>query len=166
MDQVPLRAGMKVADCGFGVGEHALLLTQRLGEEGAVYAFEIKPNNVEALARTKARENIENLFPMHVNLNEPLPLKDAMLNLALLSNTLPAVRERATLLSELKRVLVANGLVFFVDWAHSFNNMGPRDEDVIYPGDAVRLFESFGFSVGNMLPAGTHHYAFIARKAA
>lgn len=164
VDALSVRPGMRVGDFGCGVGEQAMLLASRLQGEGAVYAFELGQEQVEGLAREKSKKNLDNLFSLCVDLNGRLPIKDNLLQCALLSNTLHAIQERETFLKELHRVLSRRGSVLFVDWASSFKNMGPRSENVITPGEAVRLFESYGFRAGNMLPAGSHHYAFIATK--
>ena len=162
--ELPVQPGMRVGDFGSGTGEHSVLLSERLGGEGAIYAFELNTDSVESLARECARKNIENLFSMCVDLNQHLPLKDRLLHCALVANTLHALQERERFVDELHRVLSEDGRVLFVDWANSFKNMGPRNEDVIAPPEAVRLFESRGFRVGAMLPAGSHHYAFVATK--
>jgi hypothetical protein len=43
--------------------------------------------------------------------------------------------------------------------------MGPAPEKAVAPAEAARLFESAGFTIGDMMPAGTHHFAFIATRA-
>lgn len=161
----PVNSGMRVADFGAGEGRHTLLIAERLADGGAVYALEKNEALVESLSRVcAAKRRSGTVFPLKTDLNEPLPLRSAVLHAALLSNTLHQIKERERFLSELARTLRAGGKVLFVEWAHSFKNMGPRKEDVVYPEDAAGLFASRGFSVGGMLPAGSHHYAFIATK--
>lgn len=161
---MPVRPGMRVGDFGSGCGEYALLIAERLEGEGCVYAFDIRKENVESLSRGKSERYAESIYPLCCDLNQTLPLKDELLNTALLSNTLNAIQEKEHLLQEARRVLTQGGTILFIDWLSSFKNMGPRVEDVIPPTEAVRMFENAGFSVGGMLPAGTHHYGFIAKK--
>lgn len=164
ISHLSIRPGLSVADFGAGRGEYSLALKDALGQEGAVYAFDVVPEVVERLHRERARRNIENLFTLCTDLNQHLPLKDRLLHCAVVVNTLYALHARDAFLEELHRVLKPNARVLMVDWASSFRNMGPRESEVITPGDAVRLFRAHGFSVGSMLPAGTHHYAFVAQK--
>jgi ubiquinone/menaquinone biosynthesis C-methylase UbiE len=119
---------------------------------------------VEALHRQQVRERAARVFSLCVDLNTHIPLCDEVLHSSLLSNTLHALTDRSRFLSELYRITQKKGKVLMVDWASSFNGAGPRNDMVVTPGEAVRLFKAHGFSVGNMLPAGTHHYAFIATK--
>ena len=104
------------------------------------------------------------VFALHVDLNEGIPLTSELLDASLLANTLHAITERVYLLNELHRVLRREGSVLFLEWASSFNNMGPTEMQAVPPAEAVRLFRSSGFTTGPMLPAGTHHYAFVATK--
>ena len=160
-----VRPGMNVADFGSGRGEYTFKLYDRLQGEGSVYAFDLEPEVIETLSRDRMRKSLSNFFPLCVDLNGHVPLKDALLHCAVLSNTLHALTEREQFLHELHRIMKPKGTVLFVDWASSFNNMGPTSERVVAPGEAVRLFKAHGFEVGDMIPAGSHHYAFVATRA-
>lgn len=164
LDHLPTPRGARIADFGAGSGDYSFPLLDRLKGEGSVYAFDFLPGVVESLQRESARRNSENFFALCVDLNRHIPLKDSLLHCAVLANTLHAIDERQIFLSELHRVLRASGFVLYVDWAASFHNIGPTTERVLPPGEAARLFRSEGFQVGSMLPAGSHHYAFIATK--
>lgn len=161
---MPSMAGDRVGDFGFGTGAYTRAIHARLGQEGSVYAFEVFPPHVDALHRECVSANARNLFPLYADLNSSIPLQDSFLHTSIVANTLHALTRRERFLSELHRVLRPKGRVLFVDWASSFKNIGPSEEAVISPGDAVRLFKAHGFGTGDMLPAGTHHYAFIATK--
>lgn len=161
---LPLSRGMRVADFGTGPGVCATALLEKIGTEGAVYAFDVLPEQVEALHRKVVHQEAGNLFPLCTDLNQHIPLKDALLDASLIINTFHALSNRDRFLSELHRVTARGGSVLMVDWAASFKNIGPAETAVIGPGDAVRFFKSHGFQVGDMLPAGTHHYGFVARR--
>ena len=159
LSHLPLRSGSRVGDFGAGAGVYAYALAEQL-PDGSVYALEALPLHVEAMRK----KNLKNLYPLIADLNAHIPLKDALLDAAVIANTLHALRDRERFLGELARVMAPRAPVLIVDWMDSFKNMGPRGEDIVAPNDAVRLFESRGFAAGAMLPAGSHHYAFIATK--
>lgn len=161
---LPVKPGMRVADFGAGNGDYSFLVHDQLKGEGVMYAFEFNPEQVERLHREANRRYCEQFYSVCTDLNDIVPLRDDVIHVALVVNTLHQLKERNTFLSELNRILKREGSVLFVDWASDFKNMGPTSEHVITPGDAVRLFRAHGFTVGSMLPAGTHHYAFIATK--
>ena len=152
-------AASKVGDFGAGSGTYAYHLTERF-PDGSVYALDILPQHIEAMSKKK----IKNLFPVMADIERHIPLRDSLLDAALVVNTLHALTEREKFMTELNRVVAPGGQVLIADWAASFNDMGPRPERVVGPGDAVRLVQAYGFSSGPMLPAGSHHYAFVAQK--
>jgi len=162
VSQFPVVSGARVADFGSGMGEHSLLLSERIGEDGTVYAFDLSHAALDRLNQERVRRGAANLFTLHADLNQHIPLSDGLLTTALVSNTLYALKDRERFLEELRRVLAPRAATLVVDWAASFKNMGPSAEEVVSPAEAVRLFRSHGFVPGGMLPAGTHHYAFIA----
>lgn len=160
LKHLPIRADSKVGDFGAGQGTYSFALAEKL-PDGSVYALEALPGHVEAMAR----QSVPNVYPLIADLNTHIPLRDGLLNAGIVSNTLHALKERTRFVAELARVLKPRAPLLVIDWVSSFNNMGPRNEDVVTPNDAVRMFTEGGFSAGAMLPAGSHHYAFLARKA-
>ena len=95
-------------------------------------------------------------------MNTHIPVKDNLLHFAILSNILHAISSRDRFLKELARVIQPGGRALVIDWTESFKNMGPTSEAAVTPSEAVRLMRAAGFSTGDMLPAGSHHYAFLA----
>lgn len=164
LQHMPVQSGDKVGDFGVGTGVYSEALLEKLSDEGEVYAFDVYEPHIESLHRSCMNKKKSNLFSLCVDLNARIPLKDTLLHQALVVNTLHALAKRDQFLSELHRVVKPGGRVLIADWIHSFNNLGPTEESVVAPGEAVRLVQAHGFSVGEMLPAGTHHYAFVATK--
>jgi ubiquinone/menaquinone biosynthesis C-methylase UbiE len=165
LEYVAVRAGGHVADFGTGTGMYARALLEKMNHEVTVYACDALNAHVERLHRTRVDEKLTTIFSLCVDLNTAMPFKDELLDHALVINTLHAITNRAVFLKELHRVTRMRGKVLMVDWVSSFNHMGPTPDTVIAPGDAVRMFRAHGFQIGEMLPAGTHHYAFIATKS-
>ncbi len=160
---VTLRPGMKVGDFGAGAGSYSSVLLDRVGEEGRVYAFDALPAALESIRRTALKSG-KRCMTICTEFETGLPLRDNLLDVAVLANTLHAVdpTRRQYFVSELHRVVIPGGQVLVVDWAGSFKNMGPPPSLILPPVDAVRMFRAAGFMTGDMLPAGTHHFAFVA----
>lgn len=156
---------MRVGDFGAGEGMYSHALAERVGD-GAVYAFEIFPGHIDTMHRAILMDarRTRTVYPLMADLDEHIPLRDAYLNAALVINTLHALDREGNFVHELHRVLDHGAQVLVVDWIASFKNMGPPKDTVLLPGEAVRLFGAHGFTPGTMLPAGSHHYAFIATK--
>ena len=156
-----LPAKPRIGDFGAGSGEYSLTLAERLGKGATIYAFEAFTPHLDSM-REEARKHHSEFYTLHSDLNEHIPVKSNLLNSALVMNTLHQLQNKERFVSELARVLEPGSPVLVVDWVGSFNNMGPPKEAIMTPGEAARLFKSGGFSVSEMLPAGTHHFAFIA----
>lgn len=158
-----LRPGMRVGDFGAGSGAYTTVLLDRVGREGVVYALDALPAVAESLKR-HALSRGSRCMTLTCALEELLPFADNILHAAVLANALHAVipDKRQSLIGELSRVIAPRGEVLVVDWAGSFNNMGPPSALVVPPAEAVRLFRASGFETPGLLPAGTHHYAFVA----
>lgn len=163
LQHFPLGGGARVADFGVGSGTYTNALLER-NSNYTVYAIDCVQEHTDVLHRAHVHESRDNIFPLTADICVHIPLNNELLNGALLVNTLHALNDHAQFLKELHRVMCKKGSVLVVDWIGSFNNMGPTDEQVLTPGEAVRRFKGNGFTVGEMLPAGTHHYAFIATK--
>lgn len=162
LQHVRVMPGMRVADFGAGAGAYSSVLLDRVGDEGQVYALDPLPQVLESIRRQSLKSG-KRCMTVCVDFESSLPMRDNLIDLAVVANTLHAVdpTRRQDFVHELSRVVVPGGEVLFVDWADSFKNMGPPAPLIVAPVDAVRLFRTAGFTTSNMLPAGTHHYAFV-----
>jgi ubiquinone/menaquinone biosynthesis C-methylase UbiE len=161
LERVSIPAGSSVGDFGSGSGHFALGVIERLGPETTVYAFDAFLPSLSKLER-EAKRRGGRLYGVEADLNNHIPVKDNLLHFAILSNILHAISSRERFLKELARVIQPGGRALVIDWTQSFNNMGPTASAAVTPSEAVRLMRAAGFTTGDMLPAGSHHYAFLA----
>ncbi len=164
LDKMRVPFGAKAADFGAGAGHYALALLERMENGGSVYAIDAHAPSLDSLRR-EARARNASLYTLHSDLNKHIPLKDSLLKIGIAANVLHHIEDRPRFASEVARVVESGGEVLVVDWVSSFRNMGPAPEKAVAPAEAARLFESAGFTIGDMMPAGTHHFAFIATRA-
>jgi ubiquinone/menaquinone biosynthesis C-methylase UbiE len=156
--------GGKVGDFGAGAGHFSRAAMSRLSGGGAVYALDAFSGALENMMRDLSRPNTR-LYTLQADLNEHIPLKTDLLHAGIAANILHQIGNKQRFAEEVKRVIAPNGEVLVIDWISSFKNMGPVPSAVVTPAEAAALFKQAGFSVGDMLPAGGHHFAFIARNA-
>ena len=163
LDRVQIRSGSRVGDFGTGSGELALAVAKKMGPEVTIYAFDPMYANLDRLRREASL--VRSVFyTIQADLNAHIPIRDSLLSMAIVVNTLFAIRERERFVRELARVMKPDGIVLFADWIGSFNNLGPVEADIVTPSDAQQLFRSNGFAIRSPIPAGTHHYAFTAER--
>jgi len=189
IQQFGLIEGMKVADLGAGSGAYTVAAARQVGNSGRVYAVEIQKellsrikssadgaaNQVSVSSRKESAssDSMRKVFYGATNVEviwgdiESLggtKIKDALIDAVIVSNVLFQIEDKKGLVEEAKRILKPKGRVLVVDWKDSFGGMGPHADHVVSEQSAKKLFEESGFSLERSIPAGDHHYGFIAVK--
>ncbi len=160
-----IREDWHIADLGAGSGAYTLAAAKYV-PAGKVYAIDI---NREILPFIKAKvlahghENIEVVWG-DIDRHGGTNIGDASMDAVILANTFFQIHDKNTALQEINRILKPGGKVLLVDWAGSYGNLGPREEDAVPPDAARSLFEKFGFVFKEDVPAGDYHYGMIFYK--
>lgn len=162
-----LREGNIVADLGSGTGAYTMILAEKVGGTGRVYAVEIQQDfftNIKNAAAERGLKNIEVIWG-DIERIGGTKIKDAVADAAVVSNVLFQAEDKAGLLREANRILKTGGKLLLVDWSDSFNNLGPT-KNMIVPAEAARaLCEKEGFVFKRDIFAGDHHYGFVMVKS-
>jgi ubiquinone/menaquinone biosynthesis C-methylase UbiE len=161
--QLGLREGMKVADLGAGVGHHAFAASRIVGNSGRVYAVDVQEEVLKHLANTARDSGIKNLETIWGNIehNGGTTLKEASMDAVILSNTLFQLENAPGAVSEIKRIIKPGGRLLIIDWAGSYEGMGPRSEHIVPEHTALELFITGGFHKLKDFRAGPHHYSIV-----
>ena len=161
VDQIDIAPGMKVADLGAGSGHYTVALAEAVESAGTVFAVEVQQ---EVLARL--RVDMENLHSLHNieylwgDLEHPRGTKiaDQSIDIAVLSNTLFQIEDKAAVMTEIKRICKPGSELLFVDWSDSHGGLGPNPEHIITPEAAQEIFTEHGFKFLKPVNTGAHHY--------
>lgn len=166
LEKFGLSSGMYVADFGSGPGFYVLAAAKIVGDDGKVYAVDIQKNSLSHLSEEARREGLNNIETVwgDVEREGGSRLPDDYFDSLIISNMLFQAENKENLTKESKRVLKKGGRLLFVDWSDSFNNLGPREEDIIKEDEARSIFEKAGLQFLKNLEAGDHHYALVFRK--
>ena len=113
-----LREGETVVDLGAGSGFFARILSSSVGLTGIVHALEFNPKLVEHMKSPQARDPYGNILPALVEGGE-LPLGAGEADLVLSVNHWHRFQDRASIGSEVSRVLKPGGRLVIVDWHQS-----------------------------------------------
>lgn len=159
--------GMVIADLGAGTGAYTLLLAERVGETGHVYAVEVQQEflaNIKNAAAERGLKNVEVIWGDIERLGGT-KIKDGIADAVVVSNVLFQAEDRQGVIREAKRILKTGGKLLFIDWSASFNGLGPT-ASVIVPKETARaLLEAEGFVLKAEISAGDHHYGFLMLKS-
>lgn len=166
--QLGLRDGMHVADLGAGSGAYALALARVVGKTGTVYAIDIQRDlltRIKNLAQNTGLSNVEVVWG-DIEKSEGTTLKNDLLDMVIIANTLFQVEHDQQVVTEAYRILKPGGTFVIIDWKDSFNGMGPPPGDVMHEEDASALARGAGFVYDRVIPAGGYHYGLLYKKPA
>ena len=161
-----IREGMKVADFGSGAGYFTILLGQRVGADGKVFALDIQESaldNVRVKAKAAGLENVETVRG-NLEVLGGSSLEDSSQDMVLLANILFQSEQKPDIMKEAFRVLLSGGILVVIDWKKGTNGFGPPDnlrtDDV-----AMRsLVMGEGLIFENDIDAGQFHYGMKFKK--
>ena len=159
---------MKVADFGSGSGAYALLVAERLGGSGHVYAIDVQKDLLRRTAHEAEKRGFRNVEVIWADLEAPRASKlaDACIDLVLISNLLFQVPDKLPVLREARRIMKPRGQVAVIDWSGSYQGIGPRKEDVVNKEGAIELARAAGLGLVREFSPGAHHYGLMFRPTA
>jgi len=166
LSQVSISQGAVACDIGAGSGFYTLLLSSFVGDTGKVYAVDIQKElltKVANEARSNKRYNVEVVWG-DVEKIGGTKLRENFVDIVVVANILFQIGNKKNFITEVRRILKSTGILLFIDWTDSFNNLGPHADHIVTKEAAITLFTSNGFKVEKDIDAGAHHYGMIVRK--
>ena len=166
LDQLVLGEGRTIADLGAGSGAYVLPTARRVGDSGKVYAIDIQKHFLDKIKNDAKRARLTNVEVLAGDIEEEggAKLKDNSVDVAILSNTLFQLEDKAGAAREIHRILEPSGRVLVVDWSDSFGGIGPEVDAIVLQEEARDIFERNGFTHERDIKAGDHHYGMVFRK--
>lgn len=166
VNQLQVEEGSSVADFGCGSGFFSFEFAKRVGSEGKVYALDVLPSALEAVASSAKSLNLTNVFPKRVNLEKEngSSLSPESMDWVVLKDILFQNKGKNIILAEVARVLKSGGHAVIMEWDPKEALVGPEKSLRISPEQLRGLVESVNLSVEKELGVGGFHYAFLIRK--
>jgi len=113
LEETCLQPGWRVLDFGCGVGGYSIAAARLVGENGWVYAADIKRSMVEQVKRRAAGRGMVNVTGIVTDCATGLP--DRSLDAVLLYDVFHDLERPGQVLDELRRVLRPSGILSFSD---------------------------------------------------
>jgi predicted methyltransferase len=151
MDALSIADGSVVADLGAGSGYFTILLAQRVGPNGTVYAQDIQPQMLEAISRRVQRENLDNVRTVLGTATDPKlpPNLDAVLIVGAYHEMndpgQPAVI--LTLFRNVMRSLKPQGRIGIVDFLAGAGGPGPAPDERADPEEVIATAKAAGLKL-------------------
>lgn len=166
IDEFGLRPGMNVADFGSGAGYFTILIGQKVGKEGQVYALDIMESALDSVREKAKAAGVENIEEIRANLEilGSSSLTDQSQDIVLLANILFQSDKKVEIMKEARRVLKDNGSLIIIDWEKNAGGFGPPDSLRTDEASMRSLAVSEGFIFEKAFDAGQFHFGMIFKK--
>jgi ubiquinone/menaquinone biosynthesis C-methylase UbiE len=164
LDRAGVQPGERVLDVGCGPGFASLLIGERVGPAGCVWALDRAPAALDYLRARQAERGVMAVEPL-LGSATAIPLADGSVDCALVAHMLHHNDEPARVLREVGRVLAPGGRALIVEY-------DPAGPDDIGPPHAARLpaatvrgwLPGAGLEAPAPEPADEGRYLFLAQK--
>lgn len=166
VDKFGISEGMKIADFGCGAGYFTILMAQKTGPNGRVYALDIQETALDSV-RTKAGENnIGNIETIRTNLEilGSSSLESNSQDSVMLHNVLFQSGKKLEIIREANRVLKPGGKIIVIEWAKGAGGFGPSDNLRLDPLEIESIAKKEGLSLERDLDTGQFHFGLIFKK--
>jgi ubiquinone/menaquinone biosynthesis C-methylase UbiE len=158
--------GMSIADFGCGSGFFTILVAQKVGPSGKVYALDIMESALDSVRLKAKAAKLDNIETIHTNLEVvgSSSLSDASQDVVLMANVLFQSDKKAEIFKEANRILKSKGRMVVIDWSKGGAGFGPPDHLRTDDIAIQNLGVSSGFSFDKEIDAGQFHYGLIFHK--
>ncbi len=152
-----VKPGMTVCDVGAGPGYFTLRLAQRVGPAGRVFAVDVEPEMLAALATRLASQKLTNVTPVLALPHHPL-LPAAACDVVLVVDTYHHFPDRVAYLKTLAASLKKGGALWMVDFHVKPLPVGPPPDHKLAPEVVEREAAAAGFKVVDRKDALPYQY--------
>jgi ubiquinone/menaquinone biosynthesis C-methylase UbiE len=156
---LPLKPNYVVADLGCGTGYFTLPISRKVKK---VYGIDIQKEMLTVLEQKIRKSKNRNIQTLLSNENE-IPLQNASVDLLLSVNTLHEFSDKDAIISEMWRVLRADGYAAIIDFKKEDTYFGPPASIRLSKEQAKRLFQKNGLTALKMHDL-KYHYLIVFRK--
>lgn len=158
--------GDTVADFGAGSGHFSFEFARAVGAEGRVYALDVLPSALEAIASRAKTLGLSNVVAQRCNLERAngSGLGAGSVDWVVAKDVLLQNKDKSIILREVARIMKPAGRALIVEWDPNEAIVGPDRELRIKPDDMRQLIEASGLNVVEEPSVGGFHYAFLVEK--
>ena len=157
--------GQTIADFGSGNGFYPVAAAKLVGDQGTVYAVDVKPESLEATTSAAKHENLKNIYTLHHDLEQPgVPIEENSCDSVILAGIMHLSKVQKNVLRETYRILKSGGSIIVIEWKKEALPFGPNIANRIAEEEMQDLLTQAGLKFNKEIPADTFHYALIFNK--
>lgn len=160
-DEIGVGPGKTFLDLACGFGHYSLAVSPLVGPEGKVYAIDLWEEGIDNLRYDIAEREIGNIMTFLSDINEPLPVEDRSIDIALMATVLHDVvlqDGKAGVLGEVRRALRRGGRLAVIEFIKADGPPGPPIDVRLSPEETDGLVLPYGYSKEKELGIGESAY--------
>ncbi len=160
--ELPLRTDMTVADIGSGPGYFSVPLAKYL-YDGKVYAVDVQQGMLDIVVKEAEAVHVNNIETV-LSKETKIPLDDASVNIALLSNVLHEASSPTRLIRDVARIVKKGGWIAIMEWNKEEMSSGPRLKERMAMKDVEKLIEKIDLRIKARRFIGHSRYLVLIEK--
>ncbi|MBU1118533.1 methyltransferase domain-containing protein [Patescibacteria group bacterium] len=158
-----LTPGMIVADLGCGSGFLSFKAARIVGDNGLVYAVDVRRDVLGHIEDQKQDFGIRNLKTVLADLSVQgsTEIPEKSVDLVLLAKIIYQVSNTDMLFDEARRILKPEGKVLVIEWKKEKQPFGPPEEKRVSYADIKKIVRNVGFVIEKDIDAEPYHYGVL-----
>ena len=148
-------------DLGCGGGHYSIAASERIGEDGRIYAVDRFEDSIHALKETIRKGAIENITAIQADISKKIPVENHTVDICLMAGVFHHLvddHSHKNTLEEIVRTLKPGGLLAFVEFKKMDGPPGPPIQMRISSDELETIVAPFGFQKKISMAIGPHHY--------
>ncbi len=160
--ELPLRPFQIVADIGSGPGYFSIPLGKYL-YDGKVYAVDVQQGMLDIVEKEAKAVHVNNVETV-LSKETKIPLDDASVDIALMSNVLHEATSPTRLLRDVSRIVKKGGWIAIMEWRKVEMETGPPVSERIAQKDVEKLLTKLELSIKARRLIGDTRYLLLIEK--
>lgn len=167
-NELDLRDDTVFLDLACGRGAYSVAASEFIGRAGAIYAFDLWGEGIEALKKQVEGIHGADIHTGIVDISRRIPLEDGSVDVCLLATVLHDLIHDGTdqgALREIKRVLRVGGRLAVVEFKKNEGPPGPPFSVRLSPDEVEQHLKPYLFRIIKTMDIGDHHYLSLLTNA-
>jgi|TARA_B110000263_G_scaffold242599_1_gene248273 ubiquinone/menaquinone biosynthesis C-methylase UbiE len=160
--ELPLRTDMTVADIGSGPGYFSVPLAKYL-YDGKVYAIDVQQGMLDIVVKQAEAVRVNNIETV-LSKEAKIPLDDASVDIALLSNVFHETSSPTRLIRDVERIVKKGGWIVIMEWKKEEMTAGPPLKERIALEDVEKLIDKINLPIKARRTIGKSRYLVLVEK--
>ncbi len=146
-EKMNLQKGDVFADLGCGIGDYSFYASQKVGEQGRVYAVDNWKEMLDCIKQDAENRNIKNITTVESDLALSINLEDNCADHCLLATVMHAqkISEKCQLFPEIARIIKSGGQLAIIECKKEEMPFGPPLTMRISPEELEDALSPYGF---------------------